>query len=665
MGDLAVTHHTEMIARRETPHPIELLALVGGLTALTVLLLFVRYVPFQDFPQHLHALLVDEVISRDGPTPHYGPLPLSNQGTFLFSVLTRAMRPLLGTEMAVRAVLAVTVIGFPCAVARLGGELGAPPVRAGLLAMPFALSWPVCMGLLPYALGLDCACFALAATLAVRKRQSLRTVLGLAFWLTLAFAGHTFAFIVGIALCGTLLVAHALTSRRARIPMIILLMIAAILAAPRFREAIAYVVKQRGTSLPRNELMGLLTLSYTATTFAHLAAVVPHAVLITSCAVSTFFRRPRLPRLPIVAVLVVAVLMATLLPERLPHIFYTGSRIAVLVGAILAASAARCAFLSTSKGSALAVAAVLLAGGWSFADVLGRSHDVEVEIGAQPPRNVTGRVLPVRVLQCPEPAERQDQYDHTMHSWTYALQPDSVSPYLFAGVRFNAPYLPIVLLNKNLEPGFPSERRTLLRLGVDRCAELGRARVLSASTWPGYDRVLASGPPAALDEALTETRLGSVQRIAPGLAVLPGSSATSLIAYAKMAMWEMAHVRLKGSWGGASVTGDRLGRAARSGARMVFQLPSPPESPPSLEITGLFPGSGELLVDLNGSTVGKVPLDPPGLIPWREYKFLVPTELLKGGDNELLFRTSEGALAHGAEVVFFLDELSVWRAVPR
>src|SRR5436190_9537138 len=178
---------------RPAPPRAEGSVLAAGLCLAGLLLVGLPYLPFQDLPNHALLLTYDRALGASGNAWLERPPGLAF-GYTLYIWIARGLAPVLSIDSVLRLLSILAVAGLPLATARLAAVLGAPAALAGILALPFALGWPLRMGLLSFVLGVPLALLCAASAVVLCRSASKRTLAGLALGGATAYLAHPFAF---------------------------------------------------------------------------------------------------------------------------------------------------------------------------------------------------------------------------------------------------------------------------------------------------------------------------------------------------------------------------------------------------------------------------------------------------------------------------------------
>lgn len=168
------------------------------LAVATILLLFsVHYLPMVDLPQH--AAQVALWLHHDDP--RFGPAELYEFNWFtpylLGYALTRGFALLLPIPLAIKAVIALAIIGLPLAAWRLCHVSGADRVWS-LAAFPLGLGFCFHWGFLNYIVALPLGVWLLAEVLRYAQQRTLRRALVVVALTLVLFFAHALV----LAVCG-------------------------------------------------------------------------------------------------------------------------------------------------------------------------------------------------------------------------------------------------------------------------------------------------------------------------------------------------------------------------------------------------------------------------------------------------------------------------------
>lgn len=182
------------LARVELPSAL----LVLLVTTLLVAIFAFRDLPLVDLPQHAAQIAV--WLHWDDPAYRTEELELNFRTPYLLAyVLARPISALIGPILALKAVVALAVVGHAVAFHVLVRRLGHDPWLA-VLGVPAALGYSFCFGFVSFIIALPLAFLAFAVSVEHAERPSIRQGALLLVLLCLTFFAH------GIALALTLLV---------------------------------------------------------------------------------------------------------------------------------------------------------------------------------------------------------------------------------------------------------------------------------------------------------------------------------------------------------------------------------------------------------------------------------------------------------------------------
>lgn len=189
---------------------VEVSSLVLALLSLALLAAFLAapYLPMVDLPQHAAQI---SIWLHAGEAPFLGAehFTLNLRTPYLAAyLLARWLAPWLGVLLALKLVVwlsvALHVVAFAVLVRRLGY-----PHWLELLGLPLALGYSFYFGFISFNFAVPFVLLSIAAALQHRERGTWRTGLALAALLSATLASHGFAFGVGLALVGPLLLRGA------------------------------------------------------------------------------------------------------------------------------------------------------------------------------------------------------------------------------------------------------------------------------------------------------------------------------------------------------------------------------------------------------------------------------------------------------------------------
>ena len=510
-------------------------ALTAGLVAVAVTLLSLRHLPLQDFPAHAFLVELDRHV---GPSNELYERPEPRiWGYSLVYLATRAWLSFLSPEAALEVIVLLSAVLLPLSAASLARAAGSHGSWAGVLALPLALSWPLKIGFIPYNAGLVLALFALSAALRLQREPSATHLLAYAGGLLAAYLAHPVAFC--IAALGVLFA--ILTERSARQLLILggpALPALVAFARDLWLEGFAPMPGTEGTlppaplsfrSLPEG-FISIFTRGFSMEDPVSAAVQTPLAVFViwgvasvaSGSGVSGFSNRIIRYLIALGLALTVGTLiipdslgLALLLATRLPQ---AGWLMFGIVAAVWISRGGRATQLAV-------VAAVALSLGSAAADLAREAETVTAVVGAQPQRRLSGKfvttVLPTCESRGRSPFGTYEPLRHIVDMW---LTVDAATPYVFAWNRYHPIwYRPDVYRRELRGPVEWVTNADEVRLPPEQCARLRIERLEGAMSWPGFDGVLAAGPPAILEAAVKTLGASPTARLAPGVYLLPSA----------------------------------------------------------------------------------------------------------------------------------------------
>ncbi len=497
-------------------------ALALGLAAILGVLATTPYLPFQDVPNHLRGLQLARAL-RAGATSDYFVLP--GRMVFAYSLHVRIdelLAPLLSADATIRLVIMLGAL-LPLAVAFLARRLGASATWAGVLALPTALSWPVQMGFLAYALGLPfvfvAAALAIDACDPARsdRRRGLAAV-GVAVALALGYLAQPMV----LLLAGLVVGLVALTPATPRLRSLALLAgsalpALALLAYDLAHQAYAAVpgidaARWDGHPQPPGLAKAVgqfFMLGVDARTVDDLLWRGAPFLALVALVTLGFARPPAVGGRAgtFTAVALVALLTLGLFtPTELPGASFVVERLPPLALAFAAIPAAWAAARARPAVQLAVLATVVLAVGSAVRAVQIGSGNVAAIVGAQPPHTLAGRVTMLRV-NCAYAGEEmpfRSYIDPFYHVWAYALDlTRGTTAYQFASRRYTpiwfrddfgeiGPGPEVELLSRNPD-ACESALRGALQRELSRTEALRAEGVLVESAPPMIDRLLEVG----------------------------------------------------------------------------------------------------------------------------------------------------------------------------
>lgn len=520
--------------------------LAAALTVAALLLFVVPYLPFQDLPNHALLLTYDRALGPDGNAWLQRPAFVSF-GYTAYIWATRLLAPFLSVEAVLKLLAAIAVVALPLATARLASVLGAPAALAGLLVLPFALGWPLRMGLVSFVLGVPLALLAAASAVLLCRRPTAARAAILAFECGAAYLTHAFAFGLALALTGLAAAVCGRRSPRQAGLLVLALLPAAVLAgwdgwhgSWRPTEAASAITAPEHPVRFRpvgEALSHVACRTYGIPRASSLPAYLPHLLLLAAASSAFAVRRrgdagsagepagSNRQRLAARRFLLIGGAVLTLgtvaMPDSAGRAYLLGSRPA-MAGMCLAGIAAAAGLRRSRRmGMPVAAAVTLVACAVSLGGIAREAREVREVVGERPPRTVSGNVLVARAADCRrETGYLWGAWDPLRLVWAYALSPRGSTPYLFAEHRYD-----MVWYRPGANPPYPPVGRALSderTLDASACAERNRDRVARSLAWPGYDGVLVTGSPDTVRAAVEGSGARDRIRLGPGLWLLSG-----------------------------------------------------------------------------------------------------------------------------------------------
>jgi hypothetical protein len=522
---------------RQVPPRAEVLLLSGGLCAAALLLAGVPYLPFQDIPNHALLLSYDRGLGAGGNAWLTRP-EMFSFGYTLYIWIARLLAPVLSIDGVLRFLAILAVTALPLATARLAAVLGAPWAIAGILTLPFALGWPLRMGLLSFVIGVPLSLLGASSAVLLCRAPSARRAAGLALLAALTWLAHPFAF--GLAAAFALLAwfFEGKGSARAAALLILAFVPAAALVAwdaahgawlPTASASVETTPGEAVRLRPIGQALSHIACrTYGIPNAMTLLAYLPHLALLLAGVALLAWKRPLAPRARRLLLAGAAILTfgTVLAPDSIGRAYLLGSRPA-LAGMCLAAIAAAAGLgRSPAKTLPLTVTATVIACFISVASIAADARAVAAVVGDHPPRSARGNLLVARAATCTRSTGYNwGAWDPLRQAWAYALSTEASTPYLFAEHRYD-----MVWFRPGANPPHPPPGRVLSDerdLDSAECAERNRARLVSTAGVAGYDGIVLIGLPDAGRRALRESGARDPVRLAPGIWVLsaPGSRA--------------------------------------------------------------------------------------------------------------------------------------------
>jgi hypothetical protein len=624
---------------------VKWIAIAVALLAVTWVLVTPRYLPFQDIPNHVHLLEIDRDL--DAPTTYLARSDIHTLGYSLYIWVSRLSAPLLSAQAVLRLLVVVTALATPLAAGAIARALGLSAPWAILLALPLALSWPTRVGLVPFALAIPPALFAVAAALRDdgRRRKS-RVYLEVASFATLTYLAHAYVF---ACLCFVLLVAWATVGgfgRRALVTAALGIAPGVVLSLHDLREHAFDPIAATGVTLfhaPRwyrpagLALSHLATRSYAITGPVMLLAFLPLLVLLTVAAVAGATGIGAIPRRggrTFLVIVAVAGSLGTLaIPESQGLVFLLASRTLVIGALFWTVLAAGAADRARGVRAVLLGLAPLVALGASLAEVARRARQVEQVVGARGPERLEGRYLTVQIPDCANASSLVwGGYDSFRHLWAYALGRNGVSPYLFSASRYQPIWYRSDTFREKLRgpPEHPMNENEL-PLEPDACRAVGRERLLAATSWAEYDGVIVTKAAGGVEEALTPEQNRVARHLAPGMALVvgrPPSPRTSVDFGTPQ-----ARARLTRGWSTDEIVDERSVVWSDGPTSAMSLVMAPSDTPYVLTWQAKGIAAQAVAVALNGRELGEVVIREA----WERVFLFAPPGIVAAGANQLVF----------------------------
>jgi hypothetical protein len=626
--------------------------LAAGLVAIAVTLLVCPYVPFQDLPNHIEILAKDPQLRSGQANEFLVPAPGITFGYSLVVETARLVGPLLGAVAVVRLLCIASAVGIPLGSYLLASAAGTASAESAsvagwtaLLALPLAISWPLRIGLLPYALALPFVVVGLAAAIWTGHDERSRTVLALAACAVASYLAHPYAFVWLVVLAGAAGLVLSRWTKGAWLRAATgLAVVAPLLGYDLLRHRLSMVEGAEVTLLrsptwwrPLPQALGhIITRGLGVTDQKALVPYEPLIVLVATACVIAWRRGQEAPARASQRALVAAALLATLgtvlVPESNENVFLLGSRATVLGLLCWIAVAAP----AIARGSvALRVAAVLSAAvalGFQCREVFIRARVVAGVLGPRGPDRVDGSYLPVQIARCQVASSvAWGDYDPLRHVWAYALGPDGMTPYLFAGSRYQPVWFrPGVLGDKLFGPYEHLLTDNELWRDGPACDFVMQDRLAAAAIWPGaYDGILVAGRQPELDRAIERSGLTVLRKLAPGLYMLRRSAPgeTLHVDFGTLAGNAWLH---SGFYGTEIIDGRSLQWSRGKSSVIRFPL-SGIQGDYQFRVRATSPLDSPVSVAINHTESGKLYL----ATVWSDSTLYVPREVLQEGQNEI------------------------------
>jgi hypothetical protein len=652
---------------------IEYALLAGGLAAIAVTLSVCAYLPFQDLPNHIAVLALDQKLRGTSGQAFLVPAPGITFGYSMAVEIARLASPPLSVASVVRVLCIASALGIPLATLWLARVSGSPPGWAALLALPLAISWPLRVGMLPYVLALPFVVLGLAAAIWAGRDGRARTVLALAACAVACYLAHPYAFVWLAVLAGAASVVPSRTTKGARL---------------RIAMGIGVVAPALGHDLLRHRLSMVagadVTLLRSPTWWRPLPMALGHIVtrglgitgrdalvyygpfivlIVVACGIE--LRQPtegqaRATRRGLVAAALLATLGTVVVPESNDNVFLIGSRATVLGLLCWVAVAAPVIARGLRAAAVLSVALVL---SFQVHEVIVRARVVADVLGPQGPERVDGAYLPVQVARCQMASSvAWGDYDPLRHLWTYALGPDGVTPYLFAGSRYQPVwYRAGVLSDKLYGPYEHLLTDNEFWRDPAACEVVTQDRLAAAAAWRGaYDGVLVTGRQPEVAGEITHSGLAIDRRLAPGMYLLRRGGASEALRIDFGTLLGAAAIH-SGFYGTEIINGRTVQWSRGKASVLRFALASTGDDY-LLRVRAASPLVASISVVVNDTDNGTLAVTSS----MSESAMYVPGRILKEGENEIqliyasTFWPAEGwHRGEARELAVMFDELSL------
>jgi len=492
-----------------------------GLVGLSTLFLTVAFLPFQDLPNHELLLRMRRAIAH-GTSHSYLREPSFSFAYSGYSILARALAPLIADHRIVRLLASAGAVGLPLSMCVLARSLRISVPWTGALSLCLAMSWAIKMGFVPYNLAIPIGLCGLAqaVTLSRGPRASRAAVTSMLFALTYLF--HPLA----CAAVGVLTVSFWLVTARNRALFLTLAAASVpVLSMGLFDAATGAFGPIAGTEvtwgpLPlqfpapgaaaRNLLVGSFGRGpWELRPYAPLLAVLGWALY---RAVVDRVRKEHLTHPALLTWFATSIACSLLAPSwGLTGLF--GLRLATLPACFAVLLAATCLPSRTGAVKGFALAASLLATSMGATQIFTAARAVEEVVGRSP-EQLSGRYLTVRVPSC----DHKMSWDPLLHVWAYGVSATGVTPYVFAYNHYHPLAFDGKRYRRDLAAPHESVNEASLPLSAIECAALGQRRFDRVRDKARhFDGVIMVGKPSQLETAIALAGFFVERPLGPGI----------------------------------------------------------------------------------------------------------------------------------------------------
>lgn len=509
--------------------------LPGGLGVLAGTLLSLPFIPFQDFPAHALVVELDRQVGESHAL--YEPAQPRIAGYSLAYVLTRFGLPFLSAEHALEVLVMLSALLLPLAAANIARSAGSHATWAAVFCLPLALSWPVKIGFIPYNLGMIPALFAVAAAVRLQRLVRTRDVLIYAACLLCAYLSHAVAFCVaGLGVLLTLLLGRSF--RTTSLLAVAAAPALALFARDLFLDGFAPMPGTERTLPPAplsfrelpEAFVSIFTRGFSMVDPTAAAAQAPLVALIIwgAAAIAAGFSAPPISkpmRRYLLSVGLALTVGTLIIPDSLGLALLIAARLPQVGWLFLSVAAAAWLARTNVTVKIAAAAAVALSLGSAATDLVREADSVSRVVGSDPRRELSGKFVTAVLSRCESRGRSSfGTYEPLRHVADMWLTSDAATPYVFAWNRYHPVWYRSDVYQRDLRG--PVEWLTNadeVRLPSDGCAQFNVDRLRVAMSWPGFNGVVAAGPPGILEAAVSALDVTPKRSLGPGVLLLPSA----------------------------------------------------------------------------------------------------------------------------------------------
>ncbi|HEY3447825.1 MAG TPA: hypothetical protein VGK67_15825 [Myxococcales bacterium] len=492
------------------------------------------YLPFQDVPNHLHVLKLANAVADGRPVEGMRARDFFVFGYSAYFWVGRVLRHVFTAEQTLGAEVVFAAMALPASLMLVARRLGSA-AHAGWLALPLALSWPLRMGFVPYALALPFFFVWLRALPDLRDR---RWLLGGAAALTASYVAHPMPYTVAcpLAVVAFLTLDERRLAHAARLAATLALP-AAMLVADWLQGTFSQIEGTEQTwepsplifRAPWHAVRQLVSRTLALTGPRDWLLAVPLLLLFAWLLVRKrdFDTSPPSREKRFLAWATgAAFALAAVTPHSIGTTWLWGDRVGIFGFALLPVllSNAWAGWRSPLRFAApLAILPLVFA---SWGDVRSRALEIRSRLEPAAHAPLKGRYLTYRLseLGLGRLSWNHGDYDSMRQTCAYVLSLDGRTPYLFAFAR----YLPVWFDSQQFQEGTPAPREWDANEGHsladdDAANAFDLRQIRKALEYRGYDGVIVFGSARRVEKLgaqLPAARLSPVP-IGPGVLMFP------------------------------------------------------------------------------------------------------------------------------------------------